>query len=78
MGGVIDELEREKSHADHMASMADYWMRRAQEAELMAGVLILAAGGEIKVNFRHLENARKLVVTREACAWDMSTRWTAA
>lgn len=51
---LIDELERERAHADDMAGMARYWMDRALKAErdlLHSRILLTdAAGGEIRVS----------------------------
>jgi len=48
-----EELEREAAHADSMASIAQYWMARAQKAERekleMLAAVVSSAGGEIRV-----------------------------
>jgi len=74
---LVDELEIEKSHADHMTSMAQYWMRRAQEAEKAAAVLIYAAGGKIVVHRDQVEDAPKLTVERWSDQRDMSMHFRA-
>jgi hypothetical protein len=62
--GLTRELELEANYADHMTGMAQYWMRRAQEAEKMCAVLVHASGGEIRVWPRHLKNGPNLVLHR--------------
>lgn len=68
---AMNELATEAAYADHMANMAHYWMRRAQQAELTAAHLIIAAGGEIVVHEHQLLN-RDVVVESENRAYDMA------
>lgn len=46
---LIDELEREKTHADNMAAAAQMWMHKAQEYERVIAALVHATGGRITV-----------------------------
>ena len=65
---LIDELEIEARHADHMAEMAKVWMKRAQKAERDAKItiaaLVEAAGGEIVLDVNHLQRAREIVLEK--------------
>ena len=77
MRSLADELALEANYGNHMASMARYWMERAKQAEQMAGVLILAAGGEIVVHNGHLDDAHDLVIEREERCYDLATHFRA-
>jgi hypothetical protein len=73
---LINELETEKNHADHMTAMAQHWMERAQEAERMIATLVRAAGGEIKVHHdqlvRHKDDCELIRAMED---WDRSVRF---
>ena len=69
---LIAELERERSHADNMAGMAQFWMKRAQDAERLALLLVMAAGGEIVLHELDLIHDRELTLLKERRAEDMT------
>ena len=73
MRTLTDELETEKSYADHMAGMAAVWMRRAKEAEMRLAVAVHAAGGEVAIHSGHIHDAPDLVLTQHQRDWDMTT-----
>lgn len=72
MSNLIDELEREKSHSDHMAGMAQLWMRRAQDAERTLAIAVHAAGDKVVVYRDHLYHANDLELIRVERPEDMS------
>lgn len=78
MKAIFAELEREAAHADSMAAMAQFWMRRSQDAELTIAILVHAAGGEIVVHSGHVETARDLVLTKCCRFDDMTTLFRTA
>ncbi len=74
----IDELEREKNHADSMAAAAEMWMHRALQAEKneahLVAALVHAAGGKIEVSLSTLTKVPNLELTRDHCPANMI--WT--
>lgn len=72
---LIAELDREAAYADHMAAMAQFWMRKAQEAERTIMILVQAAGGKIIVRLGDLKDANRLEMVRCEHAEDMTTHF---
>jgi hypothetical protein len=60
MINLIDELKREKAHADAMAAAAKIWMRKAHEYQQVIFTLVEAAGGCIEVPRGALEDLPSL------------------
>lgn len=73
----IDELEREKAHADQMADMAQLWMDRAQWAERTLAVVVKAAGGKVVVPRDDLIDGPRLELVKLQQDWDMTVHFIA-
>lgn len=71
------ELELEANYADHMADMAHYWMKRAQDAERLVPLLVHSAGGEIAVSQLCLAMRDSFKLERWQSDYDMTVRFRA-
>lgn len=72
---LLDELEKERAHADQMTALAEMWARKEREARQTIIALVHSSGGEIIVSGNCIHDLPDLELVVDERPYDLTFRF---